>query len=133
MNSNDFENELKSRAFRKIPDHWREQILANARENAEVEGSPRSSGAALPWWRELFWPNPVAWGTLAAAWLVILCFRFAAVDTSSQMSAAPDYAKLKVAIEQKRELYAELTETASQPPSEPPKPRSQSKSPLRSA
>src|SRR3954469_5093504 len=110
MNSNDFENELKSRAFRKVPEHWREQILAGANQRAEPEETPR------PWWRELFWPNPTAWGTLAAAWVLILCFRFAAADTSSQKSAAPDYAKLKVAIEQKRELYAELADAASQPP-----------------
>src|SRR4051812_50230669 len=86
MNSNDFENELKSRAFRKVPEHWREQILAGANQRAEPEETPS------PWWRELFWPNPTAWGTLAAAWVLILCFRFAAADTSSQKSAAPPHA-----------------------------------------
>ncbi len=126
MNSNDFENELKSRPFRKVPEHWRAQILGHARGCAESKESPRS------WWRELLWPNPVAWGTLAAAWVVILCFRFAAADPSSPRSGAADYAKLKVAIEEKRELYAELAEM-SQSPAEAPKPRSQNKPSIRSA
>ena len=131
MNSNDFENELKSQSFRKVPEHWRKQILSSARTRPESDATAPSWRRTL---RELFWPAPAAWGMLAAAWVVVICLRFAASDTPSPSTAAPEtYAKLRIAIEQKRELYAELAGTTSHPPVTPPKPRSQRKSSFRSA
>ena len=134
MNADDFEKELKGHSFRKVPEHWRAQILRNASAAAETERSSSDRSGGLSRLRELFWPNPAAWGTLAAVWIMIVCFRFATSDASASKNMAPDtYAKLRSAIEQKRELYAELNESTAQIPAEPPKPRSQRRSEIRCA
>ena len=55
---NDLEDTLRSLAFREPPCDLRRRILAAA------PATPRWS------WRDWLWPSPLAWGALAAVWLV---------------------------------------------------------------
>jgi hypothetical protein len=60
---NDFERLLKSQPFREVPPEWRREIVHQARETEE---------AGAIGWREWLWPSPLAWGAMAAVWLVFL-------------------------------------------------------------
>ena len=53
----DLENKLRSLAFREPPQDIRRRVLA---------ATPRWT------WRDWFWPSPLAWGAIAAVWLVAL-------------------------------------------------------------
>ena len=66
------EQRLKQQPMREVPAAWREEILSAARTaQAPAPSRPSTLDPRPVWWRELFWPNPVAWGALAAIWLVI--------------------------------------------------------------
>ena len=114
---NDFESELKKQPLRQVPSHWRVEILA-ASEVAKPEPRP-----AWQWW-DLLWPSPKAWGTLAAAWLVMVCFHL----TSAERREGPQSSQagqIRMAVEQKRRLQAEIEEAAVHFARETPKPRSE--------
>jgi hypothetical protein len=66
MNSDDFEKKLERQPMRAVPAEWRVQVLREARLAASPEPP-----AWQAWWRELLWPRPVAWASLAVAWVVI--------------------------------------------------------------
>lgn len=53
----DLENKLRSLAFREPPQDIRRRVMA---------ATPRWT------WRDWFWPSPLAWGAIAAVWLVAL-------------------------------------------------------------
>lgn len=80
MNESEFERQLREQPVRPIPAHWREEILRAAQVQSgghvEADGAglqPRKRiEVASAWWRELFWPHPVAWAGLAAVWVVII-------------------------------------------------------------
>jgi hypothetical protein len=76
MNDN-FEKHLRDQSFRPVPARWRAEILQAAREAGVANASP---SAGVWWWdsfRAWLWPHPVAWASLAAAWLVIGSVDFA--------------------------------------------------------
>ena len=58
----DLEDKLRNLTFRTPPVSLRREILAAA------ESGRRSSK-----WREWLWPSPLAWGSLAAIWVFLLC------------------------------------------------------------
>jgi hypothetical protein len=60
---NDFERLLRSQPFREVPPEWRREIVHRARE---------PDGTRAAGWREWLWPSPLAWGAMAAVWLVFL-------------------------------------------------------------
>ena len=62
-----FEEKLQRQQFRQVPASWRREILA--------AGTKPEHGAAR--WREWLWPSPVAWGAVAAAWLLIVALQLA--------------------------------------------------------
>ena len=77
MNPEDFEERLRQQGWREVPAEWRGEILAAARRSAGASANRSQVGSAPPagmkhWLLALFWPSPVAWGGLAAIWLVIL-------------------------------------------------------------
>jgi|KBSSwiStaDraftv2_1062776.scaffolds.fasta_scaffold400026_2 hypothetical protein len=77
MKPEDFEQQLRSKAIRQVPESWRGQILAaaqRAHESSQVEAEmPRRTtyyslkSHALA----CFWPSPQAWVGLAAVWIII--------------------------------------------------------------
>lgn len=71
MKHDDFEKQIKQQSFRQPPAGWREEILVAARAN--IRSSPRSNEASqLAGWRALLARFPVAWGAVAAIWLMII-------------------------------------------------------------
>lgn len=121
---NDFENELKKQPLRQVPEHWRKQILAAA-QVARAEKSPRWS-----WW-DLLWPSPKAWGALAAAWIILIGFNLA-LREETRSGESPEAAQIRMAMEQKRHLQAEIEEASLQVNREAPKPRSEAVHALKS-
>ena len=114
---NDFESELKKQPIRRVPEHWRAQILREA-------GSPgHSPSHDQPWWAALLWPSPKAWGALVAAWAVMMGFSVANRESSARDEGA-EAAQVRMAMEEKRRLQAEVEE-ASLRFEEQPKPRSE--------
>lgn len=100
MNFDEFEEKLRGQPRREIPREWRREILGSLR-------GPRETG--VPWWRQLLWPHPAAWASLAAAWVAIVALHFAAAeeDGAGRIAArpAPD---VHWAYEERKRLYAEL-------------------------
>src|SRR5262245_35883763 len=98
----DFEHELKKQPLRRVPSYWRVEILAAAAVAKPV--------IRKGWqWRDLLWPSPKAWGALAASWVLIICFNIATRETTSD--ATPEtQVQMRMAVEQKRNLQAEIEE-----------------------
>lgn len=124
MNSDDFEKKLERQPMRAVPAGWRAQILREARLAATLEPP-----AWQAWVRELLWPRPLAWGSLAAAWVVIAVFHTATPATPlvARQATSSGNAMQSLA-EQRREMAALLdfsTETATPQRSKPPGPRSE--------
>ena len=53
------EDKLRSLAFREPPQDLRRQVLGAV-----------ARPALRPTWRDWLWPSPLAWGALAAVWLI---------------------------------------------------------------
>ena len=113
MNSHDFEQELKRQPIRSIPPEWRRQVLNT--ESVILPSRPSWSD----WLWELLRPSPVAWGTLAAAWIAIMGLRVATIE--SQDVKPIDYVQLQLALQLKRDLTAEGDETHYQPSGDKPR------------
>jgi len=122
---NEFENELKKQPIRPVPEHWRAQILREARATDTLKRELQ------PWWAALLWPSPKAWATLAASWAVMIGF-----SVATRESRAPEErqqaTQIRMAMEEKRRLQVEIEE-ASLRLEQQPKPRSEGMHDSRSA
>lgn len=127
MKNDDFEKQLQKQTLRPVPEHWRNQILQQAREGksqdpAREKAERPQRERALPWWHQLLWPCPQAWGALAAVWVVVFALNFNSGENKPQMAtvAAPSREVL-MALKQQRQLRAELLSASDVPVAEPPK------------
>ena len=112
MNFDEFENKLRGQPRREIPPEWRREILAPLR---------RRTGAPLSWWRQLLWPHPAAWASLAAVWVAIFALNLAGAPEAVTVQAAaskPSPDKL-VAYQERQRLWAELALDLSPQPRKP--------------
>jgi hypothetical protein len=71
MNTDDFEKQLERQSLRQPPAAWREEILAAACASIPASAPARES-ELLAGWRALLARIPLAWGAVAALWLVII-------------------------------------------------------------
>lgn len=100
MNFDEFENKLRSQPRREIPSEWRREILAPLSESQDVP---------IAWWRQLLWPHPAAWASLAAAWVAIVALSVAgAPEAAPQHAASRPSPDMLVAYEERQRLWAEL-------------------------
>jgi hypothetical protein len=118
MNS-DFEKRLQEQRRRKIPSHWREEILRAARPQPAV----------APWWREWLWPCPRAWAGLAAAWGFIFLLQLTTPDDPATHQGGSTSWQDFAILRQETEIIAQLSgDEESRPTPLPPpaatKPRS---------
>ena len=104
MKTDDFERRLSEQLMKELPPEWRAEILGNAQPRAKARPT-RQAG----WWHEWLWPSPVAWGTLAAMWVVGLCLNAASREPVSQQARADRPAVTwQMALNRQRELQAAL-------------------------
>jgi hypothetical protein len=61
---NDFERKLRQQAFRAPPPELRVAIFGRAEVPAKLIEPAHWT------WRDWFWPSPLAWGALAALWML---------------------------------------------------------------
>jgi len=125
MNNDPFEQRLQRQPLRQIPPTWREDILSAAARAAGPQPSTLDS-QSVPWWRGWLWPNPVAWGGVAAGWLLIFALNYAAsesdtvsVATSRTTDAGID---VRMAMDLQQRVEAEFRELEFRGDLEPPKP-----------
>ena len=71
MNPDDFEGQLERQMLRQPPAAWREEILSTARANIRPPAAADNI-RLLTGWRALLARIPVAWGAVAAIWLMII-------------------------------------------------------------
>jgi hypothetical protein len=114
MNDEQFEKILKAQPPRQIPSAWRAGILQQATATDRAPG-PAAGGRTLAWWHARLWPNPAAWGGLAAAWLIILGLGWLtdapAGSGSSQDARSVSVADLQAALAFWHRAEIELTES----------------------
>ena len=79
-----FENRLKRLPQRQVPGEWRKEILSAASKPQAVLRLAVSSNSFLSNLNRrltaIFWPHPVAWGALAAIWILISAVNFSIRD-----------------------------------------------------
>jgi len=108
MNFDEFENKLRGQPRREIPREWRREILGPLRP-------PRTAPAG--WWRQLLWPHPAAWASLAAAWVAIVALNRAATpDAAPRQVATRPSRDMVLAYQERQRLSAELASDRSEPP-----------------
>ena len=129
FNADDLEGRLERQPFRRLPPEWREEILTAARAAARP-GFATHEFRAPPWWRRVFWPNPVAWAGVAAAWMAILVLNHAGrwePLTPSAGVRSPSPGLVFALIEHRRQLNELLevpaAESTPAPAPAPPAPR----------
>jgi hypothetical protein len=119
MNSDDFEKRLRQQTVRSIPSEWRQEILQKANAVSELTYNSKLKIVLS----ELFWPCRHAWTGMAALWLVMWGINSGlSGGESNQLMAhsAPIPAMLQ-AMEEQRQLLAELVPPANSQPAEPPR------------
>jgi hypothetical protein len=122
MKPDDFEQQLRRQPLRPVPGEWRDEILTAAR----AASRPRPSLLAprpVSWWRELFWPSPLAWAGGAAAWALIAALNsdgLADFERAVDASASPPPATIQMALAGRRQLMTSLFDTAPTQPDNPP-------------
>ena len=100
---NEFEKQLANQPLKSVPREWRAQVLTEARARGPRD-VPVSAAQPLLWLRELFWPNPQAWGALAAVWIVIAAFKFITPGAAPAMNVEIAKAPVTSVPEQRRAL-----------------------------
>ena len=120
--NDDFEQQLQRQPLRPAPASWRKEILGAAAAASPSHLAPHTSH--LPWLRQLLWPCPEAWAAVAAVWVAIFALNMASSGEPSISVAATPAPSPEVlqALNQQKQLFAELIRSTDLPPIEPPKP-----------
>jgi hypothetical protein len=92
MNNDDFQHFLKRQPMRRIPPHWRAEILASA----EPAPASKTSGET-PWWLSWLWPSPVAWAGVACAWLLAVGLNNASRPSVSEIATLSSISPREIA------------------------------------
>lgn len=134
MNGHDsFEEKLKQQPLRPVPATWRNEILAVAREvDSQTAADTQEQRDVLPsrawsFLRNLLWPHPIAWGGLAATWLVIIGLNAASSDPAGAEVAhvtSPPSSEQRQLLHEQEQLLAELIGQAEKAAAAEPKRRS---------
>jgi len=139
MKPDEFEKQLQRQPLRAVPDHWRAEILREAKASVAADVRRRtdeahaaaqpirlltSAGTTQAWWREWLWPSPQAWAGLAVVWLIILALNMtgssrSSSDMAKQATPVPVDAGLST---QRRELARLLDKDNFSEPVPVPKP-----------
>jgi hypothetical protein len=130
MNPDEFEQDVQRRTIRPVPAEWRTEILRIAKSvAADTNHVPRTIPSLLSsinhHLSSLLWPSPLAWGGLAALWMVAAVFIYASSGDSEharvEANANSPSTELKMALREQRRTLAQLLESPEMPVAEPPK------------
>lgn len=125
MKPNDLEKKIAGQPMKSLPAEWRAEILSAARKAAAPAAPQATAVAGESWgarWREYLWPSPVAWGALAAVWVLIFALNHSS-DSAPQTMARNSKASPQTIMafwEQNRLLVELLTPTPPASPEPPP-------------
>ena len=131
--NDDFEQFLSKQPLRPIPPEWRSSILrldhvmnphGTDEADTEISSPPLESwclGGKNRWWRALLWPSPVAWGSVACVWLLIIGMNIASRPSKGETVAIPAASSqdIFITILHERQLVQELFQPEKEP-TEPP-------------
>jgi hypothetical protein len=126
-NTEQFEQRLKRRPLRQAPAEWREGILAAAAETQPVKlrGVAHRSFVSMFYERlaSVLWPHPVAWGGLAAVWILIFAVHFSIRDDEPALAekVVPQSPEVIAQLQQQHRLLAELLGPNDLPEADRPK------------
>jgi hypothetical protein len=142
-----FEQRLKRRSLKQVPAEWRDEILSAAIKAESLRHSAKSGVPAaalqdasdagkftfLQRLSSWLWPHPVAWGGLAAVWVLIFTVHFSIRDDAPVLAekVVPQSPEVIAQLQQQHRLLAELlgpndSLDADRPKIFVPKPRSES-------
>lgn len=108
---NEFEKQLANQPLKSVPASWRAQILKEAQ--ARAAGHERTFTAQVrARLRERLWPSPLAWGAVAAGWIVIFALQWVTPGSSPTNSRQVAQRPATSVPEQQRELARLLEATA---------------------
>lgn len=110
-----FEQRLKRLPLGQVPGEWRKEILSAAGETAAIPRAGVVSGDSFlsnlnRRLTSILWPHPVAWGAMAAIWVLILAVNFSIRDEApvvAEKDATPS-PEMLAELRAQRRLYAEL-------------------------
>jgi hypothetical protein len=109
----EFEKRLRRVPPRQVPAPWREEILGAVAQITRVSLAPRPGiGNFL---RAFLWPNPQAWASLGAAWVLILGLSLASQDLRPPRTETADRLvrpspQMRELLRQQEQLMAELSD-----------------------
>jgi len=87
MKPDDFESQLQRQPLRNLPTEWRGEILSAAQARMIAEPEPGFWAAV---WQEVFVKARMAWGGMAAVWLVALVLNLSSgSEPTKQMAQQP--------------------------------------------
>ena len=123
-----FERRLKGQPLRPLPAEWRREILSAANEAQparHAQSAANSSFLSRLHQRllSLLWPHPVAWGGLAAVWILIVAAHVSLRDpvpVMAEKTPAPS-PEAVAELQQQQHLLAELLGTYDVPAADRPK------------
>ena len=115
MNTENFEERLRSQPLRPIPTEWREEILSAVKRAIAARTKPTERNLASvivqALWRELVWPCRRVWAGVACAWLLIIGLTMASFERTPRVASKAEPRsgeELRAFIEQ-WQLLAQLT------------------------
>ena len=112
-----FEQRLKHQPLRPLPAEWRKEILKATGETQTIRRSAAVTEQSFlsnlnRRLASVFWPHPVAWAGLAAAWIFIVVVNYSIRDTQQPMVAekiTQPSPEVIAELRQQRALFVELT------------------------
>lgn len=97
MNTDDFEQHLRRQPLRPVPREWRAEVLGAARSVVRADRTALACPPLIVRLRDWLWPNPVAWGALAACWMATLVLNQLAQPSAPELARAERDASLAAA------------------------------------
>ncbi|HXB60544.1 MAG TPA: hypothetical protein VNU95_13310 [Candidatus Acidoferrales bacterium] len=123
-----FEQRLKRRPLRQAPAEWRDGILAAASEAQRLKNPPPITGRSFlsmlyERLASVLWPHPVAWGGLAAVWMLIFAVHLSIRDDAPALAEkiVPQSPEVIAQLQQQHRLLAELLGPNDLPEADRPK------------
>ena len=137
MKPDDFEQKLGSQPLRQLPPEWRDEIFSAAQAAAARTARQNVEEDSVSLWRLIFARFPIAWGALAAIWIVVIGVNSLIFSTGGSPMSQPAIAATpepfsiwQLQVAERRQLANDQNTSDPSMPGDlpqalPPRPRSQ--------